>query len=113
MAELLGLVRSAPGPGLDGMALRPYFEKGKNSILGSRTEPSTDPQSGEGFSMRSTLLSGVLLLAVLASIVPAAGEPEPPAYPPTRRAEQVDRYHDTEVADPYRWLEADLRQSKE
>ena len=26
-------------------------------------------------------------------------------YPETRRAEQVDDYHGTKVADPYRWLE--------
>src|SRR5436309_3388714 len=26
-------------------------------------------------------------------------------YPPTRRAEQVDDYHGTAIADPYRWLE--------
>jgi prolyl oligopeptidase len=26
-------------------------------------------------------------------------------YPPTRKADQVDDYHGTQVADPYRWLE--------
>ncbi|MEM6401902.1 MAG: S9 family peptidase, partial [Cyanobacteria bacterium P01_D01_bin.116] len=26
-------------------------------------------------------------------------------YPATRKGEQVDNYHGTEVADPYRWLE--------
>ena len=26
-------------------------------------------------------------------------------YPPTHRSDQVDNYHDTTVADPYRWLE--------
>ncbi len=28
-----------------------------------------------------------------------------PAYPQTRRGDQHDRYHDTDVADPWRWLE--------
>ncbi len=34
-------------------------------------------------------------------------------YPKTRRGEVVDTYHGTRVADPYRWLEADVRQSKD
>jgi len=30
-----------------------------------------------------------------------------PAYPPTRTVGQIDTYHGTKVADPYRWLEDD------
>ncbi|HLA85286.1 MAG TPA: S9 family peptidase, partial [Thermoguttaceae bacterium] len=33
-------------------------------------------------------------------------------YPQTRRGDVVDAYHGTRVADPYRWLEEDVRESK-
>jgi prolyl oligopeptidase len=34
-------------------------------------------------------------------------------YPNTKRGEVVDDYHGTKVADPYRWLETDVRKSEE
>ncbi|MFV0477129.1 MAG: prolyl oligopeptidase family serine peptidase [Parahaliea sp.] len=33
-------------------------------------------------------------------------------YPQTRKIEHTDNYHGTAVADPYRWLEEDVRESK-
>jgi len=41
----------------------------------------------------------------LASLLPAALGAQRIAYPETRRADQVDDYHGTRVADPFRWLE--------
>ena len=34
-------------------------------------------------------------------------------YPETRRVDQVDEFFGTQVPDPYRWLEADVRESEE
>ncbi len=34
-------------------------------------------------------------------------------YPLTRRVEQVDSFHGVEVPDPYRWLEADVREAQD
>ena len=34
------------------------------------------------------------------------------SYPETRKVEQTDDYHGTEVEDPYRWLEQDVRESE-
>ncbi len=43
----------------------------------------------------------------------AAAEEGRIEYPETRRGNQVDVYHGVTVADPYRWLEADVRNSPE
>jgi prolyl oligopeptidase len=68
--------------------------------------------------MRSVWL--VIGLAILAGGCGQKSQPTAKAdksamqkYPETRRVEQVDTYHGTKVADPYRWLEADVRESPE
>lgn len=44
---------------------------------------------------------------------PSLAADPPLKYPDTKRVNQVDDYHGTKVEDPYRWLEADARESKE
>jgi len=34
-------------------------------------------------------------------------------YPQTKTVEHVDKYHDTEISDPYRWLEDDTAEEVE
>ena len=53
---------------------------------------------------------GFLGLMIMVNVHEAMGQGSPstlPAvvYPETRKVEQVDDYHGTEIADPYRWLE--------
>jgi prolyl oligopeptidase len=53
-----------------------------------------------------------LLMTFGTLIAAAAAEPRL-HYPPTRRLDLVETLHGVQVADPYRWLEEDVRQSKE
>jgi prolyl oligopeptidase len=52
--------------------------------------------------------------AVAAAVVAAAAVAQETKlkYPDTKKGDTTDTYHGTAVADPYRWLEADVRESK-
>jgi prolyl oligopeptidase len=52
-----------------------------------------------------------LCLATLAFAASAGGTSL--KYPDTKRGDQIDDYHGIKVADPYRWLEDDVRESKD
>lgn len=53
--------------------------------------------------------------ALVATLVTTtrAEEPKKLKYPDTTKGPVVDDYHGTKVADPYRWLEDDVRESKD
>jgi prolyl oligopeptidase len=56
-------------------------------------------------------LTAALVTTLTAATLFAA--PQKFTYPETKKVEQTDVYHGTAVADPYRWLEEDVRNSDE
>jgi prolyl oligopeptidase len=63
--------------------------------------------------MRRYFSLAALVCGAVLSTVAAGAEKDTITYPPTRRVEQSDQFHGVAVADPYRWLETDIRQSEE
>ena len=54
-----------------------------------------------------------LFVSGLFGSAPESAEGDRIMYPRTHRIDHVDEYHGTKVPDPYRWLEQDVRESKE
>jgi prolyl oligopeptidase len=73
------------------------------------------------------LLSSIAILLTIFFLMPQASTTEPISsgqcgpkaqesklkYPDTKKGDVTEDYHGTKVADPYRWLEDDVRKSKE
>src|SRR4051812_42489953 len=77
--------------------------------VGIHSLPATHAPGGT--FMRCLVISAVTVIGLLAQSLHA--EEPTLKYPKTRKGDVVDTLHGIKVADPYRWLEDDVRESKE
>src|SRR5215470_17088724 len=62
--------------------------------------------------MRTSRWAAALAVATVLTAA-VAQETKKLTYPDTKKGDVADDYHGTRVADPYRWLEDDVRKSKD
>ena len=63
--------------------------------------------------MRILLFTALTMSLLLSSLLTAQTDPISVTYPYTKKVDTIDRYFDTEVNDPYRWLEDDRSKETE
>ena len=75
--------------------------------------PHAPLQNPAGSRMLAPMLLRLAFLLPLAFLGPSASAQPVPSYPETRRADLVESFFGQRVADPYRWLENDVRADPE